>query len=115
MSNSIPSTTRRDFLKTSTTLVAGASLVGAMTVPRSVHAAGNESLRIGLIGAGLRGTAAAQNALVAHPENVLVAIGDAFPDVAQDSLSRLKRLETVKDRVQVAPTACFPASTPTSK
>ena len=107
MQNSNSSTTRRDFLKTSTTLVAGATLASSMAVPRSVHAAGSGSLRIGLIGAGLRGTSAAQNALNAHPENVLVAIGDAFPDVAQDSLARLKRLETVKDRVQVTPDRVF--------
>ena len=40
-------------------------------------------MRIGLIGCGGRGTGAAENALNASPENVLVAVGDAFPDFAK--------------------------------
>ena len=54
-------TTRRGFLKSSAGLAAGASLVGSLAIPRTVHAGVDETLRIGLIGAGLRGTAAAQN------------------------------------------------------
>jgi predicted dehydrogenase len=100
-------TSRRDFLKTSTGVVAGASLLGTMAIPRTARAGGNEALRIGLIGAGLRGTAAAQNALSAHPQNVLVAVGDAFPDVAERSLARLQRLEAVKSQVQVTPDRVF--------
>lgn len=95
-------TTRRGFLKTSTGLAVGASLVGALGFPRAVHAGVSEKLRIGLIGAGLRGTAAAQNALSASPENVLVAIGDAFADAAETSRRKLQRAPKVKEQVQVA-------------
>ena len=42
------STTRRNFLKTSVA-VTGAT---ALSVARSAHAAGNETIRIGLIGGG---------------------------------------------------------------
>ncbi|MEX2306691.1 MAG: Gfo/Idh/MocA family oxidoreductase [Pirellulales bacterium] len=93
--------TRRDFLKSSTGLAVGATLAGTLAVPRAVHAGAAERLRIGLIGCGGRGTAAAQNALDASPENVLVAVGDAFADFAKASVERLRRNESSKDRVQV--------------
>ena len=43
------SPSRRDFLKTSS-LVAGGTLVGGLSLGRSAHAAGSDVLRIGLIG-----------------------------------------------------------------
>ena len=64
--------TRRDFLKTSAVL-GGAALMSA-----SVYAAGNETIKVGLVGAGGRGTGAADNCLTADPAVKLVAIGDAF-------------------------------------
>jgi predicted dehydrogenase len=100
-------TSRRGFLKTSAGLAAGASLVGSLAIPRTVHAGVDETLRIGLIGAGLRGTAAAQNALSASKDNVLTSVGDAFEDVAHDSLRKLLRSERVKDQVQVPDDGVF--------
>ena len=97
---------RRGFLKSSSVAVA-ATLTGSLAVPRNVHAGVNETLRIGLIGCGSRGTAAAQNALVASPDNVLVAVGDVFHDIAQHCVSRLHRAEAIKDRVQVADDRAF--------
>jgi predicted dehydrogenase len=93
--------TRRDFLKTSTGLAVGAALAGTLAVPRAVHAGAKETMRVGLIGCGSRGTSAAQNALDASPDNVLVALGDAFADKAEMSLRHLRRNEKTKDRVQV--------------
>ncbi len=101
MSPDNSSTSRRDFLKTSSGLAVGATLVGTMSVPRSVHAGVSERMRVGLIGCGGRGTGAAQNALNASPDNVLVAVADTFPDFAKTSLKKLKRNEETKDRVQV--------------
>jgi predicted dehydrogenase len=94
--------TRRDFLKTSTGAAVGAALASTFAVPRAVHAGASETLRVGLIGAGGRGTGAAQNALDASPDNVLVAIGDTFADKAKASLEELRKNEKTKDRVQVA-------------
>jgi predicted dehydrogenase len=91
--------TRRDFLKTSSSLAVGATL-GALAAPRGVHAGVSEKLRIGLVGCGGRGTSAAENALVASPETVLVAVGDAFADFAHGSVNKLRRL-SIKDRVHV--------------
>jgi predicted dehydrogenase len=88
-------------LKTSTGLAVGAAIAGTMAAPRGVHAGVAEKLRVGLIGCGGRGTGAAENALSASPENVLVAVGDTFAEFAQGSLSKLRRIDAIKDRVQV--------------
>jgi predicted dehydrogenase len=98
---------RRRFLKSSTGIAIGASMAGIMAFPKNVYAGVSETLRIGLIGAGLRGSAAAQNALLASRDNVLVSIGDVFADVARTSRRKLQRLETVKDQVQVADERLF--------
>ena len=93
---------RRDFLRTSAGLAAGATLAGTMAVPRAMHAGVSEKIRIGLVGCGGRGTGAAENALKASPDNVLVALADTFADYAETRRKQLLRLEDVKDRVQVA-------------
>jgi predicted dehydrogenase len=98
-------TTRRRFLKTG--IAAGAALAGTLAVPRGVHAGAGETLRVGLIGCGGRGTSAAQNALDASPDNVLTAVGDAFADFAQSSVNKLRRIESCKDRVLVDPDHVF--------
>ena len=53
-----PPTTRREFLRTSAAL-AGTAALGTLALERSIHAAGNDVIRIGLIGCGGRGTEAA--------------------------------------------------------
>jgi predicted dehydrogenase len=93
--------TRREFLKTSTGLAVGATLLGTMAVPRGVHAGASETLRVGLVGCGGRGTGAAQNALDASGSNVLTAVADAFEDNARTALRQLKRNESTVERVQV--------------
>jgi predicted dehydrogenase len=97
----IPSSTRRDFLATVGGLAAGTALADTLPAARNVHAGATEKLKIGLVGCGRRGTSAAQNALNASPDNVLVAIADTFADNAATSLRELKRIEDIKDRVQV--------------
>jgi predicted dehydrogenase len=99
-------TTRRTFLKRSA-CVAGASVAGTLVVPKTVHAGTSESLRIGLIGAGLRGTGAAQDALAASSDNVLVSVGDAFEESAKHSVRKLSRARNVKDQVKVSDDRIF--------
>jgi predicted dehydrogenase len=102
-SNSAPS--RRDFLKTSTTLAAAGALTGALSIGRSAHAAGSDLLRIGLVGCGGRGTGAAENALEADKNCKLVSLADAFNDRLQNSLNALKR--HYPQKVAVSPDHCF--------
>jgi predicted dehydrogenase len=84
--------TRRDFLKASA-VAAGASAVGSLSLARSAHAAGDDVLRVGLIGCGGRGTGAAVNALTVDANTKLVAMCDAFSDRLEGSLERIKKLK----------------------
>jgi myo-inositol 2-dehydrogenase / D-chiro-inositol 1-dehydrogenase len=93
---------RRDFLKASTAAAVGATGLGF--VP-SVHAAGDDTLRIGLIGCGNRGTGAAEQAVKAAPNVKLVAMGDVFPDQLRRSRNLLKQLGGAK--VDVPDDRCF--------
>jgi myo-inositol 2-dehydrogenase / D-chiro-inositol 1-dehydrogenase len=97
-------TTRRDFLKTSA--VVGAALAAPAILPGRLFGAGNsETLRIGLIGCGGRGSGAAGQALKADPNVVLTAMGDAFPEPIHNSLKNLQ--EQSPDKVKVTPEKCF--------
>ncbi len=91
-------TTRRGFLR-QTGALAGTALLGAIELERAVHAAGAGTIKIGLIGCGGRGTAAALNALNAGPEVRLVALADLFADKARAAL------ETIRNRKAAQVTA----------
>jgi len=80
--------TRRKFLET-TTSAAGLSLLSSLSLPRSVFAANDDTLKLALIGCGARGSGAADQAL--KTGNVkLVAMADAFQTRLQSSLVTLK-------------------------
>ena len=91
--------TRRSFLKSSTVAVGGA-LAGSMGYARSVHAAGSDTLKVGLVGCGGRGTGAASDALGADPNCKLTAVADTFADNLQTSLANLKQ-KFSPDRIDV--------------
>ena len=73
---------RRDFMKTSTAAVAGAALV-SQALSTAVYAQGSDTIKVGLVGCGGRGSGASVNALHADPGAKLVAMGDLFPDVLE--------------------------------
>lgn len=102
-----PSSTRREFLKTSTLATASGAIVGAMQLSHAVHAAGDDTLRVGLIGCGGRGTGAASQALMADSRVKLTAMGDAFEDRLQLSLSHLKTTEGLASKIDVPPERQF--------
>ena len=81
--------TRRDFLKTTAATVAGLGIVGAMTTP--VHAAGDDTLKIALIGCGNRGTGAVTQALRTKGSVKLWALADTFPDRVESCLRHVQR------------------------
>jgi predicted dehydrogenase len=66
-----------------------------------VHAGGNDTLRIGLIGCGGRGTGAATQALQAERNLPLVAMGDMFRDKLDSSLATLRRSEAIANKIDV--------------
>ena len=84
------------------------SLLGTLAVPSRVHAdAQSDVLKVGLIGAGGRGTAAAAEALRADPRTELVAIGDVFADRAASALKNLQRQPAFADRLKVSKDQLF--------
>jgi myo-inositol 2-dehydrogenase / D-chiro-inositol 1-dehydrogenase len=67
---------RRNFLKTSGTIVAGTTLAGAL--PRPGYTSENNTIKIALVGCGGRGTGAAAQALSTEGPTRLWAISDVF-------------------------------------
>ena len=61
-------------------MAAAGRLAGGLSIARGAHAAGDDLLKIGLIGCGGRGSGAAVNALGADKNCKLVAMADAFAD-----------------------------------
>ena len=104
--NSSPHQTRREFIKTSAAL--GAALAAPAIISGNLMAAANsDTLRIGLIGCGGRGSGAAAQALKADNNIMLTAMGDAFPEPLQSSLRSLRGEKEITDKVKVAPDHCF--------
>lgn len=82
--------TRRAFIKQSGKLIAASALAGK-ALPH-VHAAGDETIRIALVGCGGRGTGAAANALKVPNANArLVAMADVFDHKLSGSHDALKK------------------------
>jgi predicted dehydrogenase len=79
--------TRRRFLQSSAAAAGTLAAAGRL----SAHIGGSDTLRIGLIGCGGRGTGAAENALAADSNVRLVAMADAFPDKIEKSLAQIRR------------------------
>ncbi|MDD2475908.1 MAG: Gfo/Idh/MocA family oxidoreductase [Dysgonamonadaceae bacterium] len=91
---------RRQFIKTAGLVTIGSTLPEISVLgSNAVWTSNSNTLKVGLIGCGDRGTAAAGEALNADPNVVLTAMADAFDDRLQSSYKILK--EKYKDRVQV--------------
>jgi len=84
-----PGTSRREFLK-NTGRIAATSALAAGIVPK-VYAAGNDTIKVALIGCGGRGNGAASNALsVKNGPIKLVALADVFGNRVARSFKSLK-------------------------
>ena len=87
-------TTRRKFLKSAAATTCAAPLL----VP-AVHAAGNDILKLGIVGVGGRGSGAVGDAFKADPNTKLVAACDIFEDRLENGITNLKK--AFNDRVDV--------------
>jgi predicted dehydrogenase len=79
---------RRQFIHTSAAAAAGGVLLSTAT---PVHAAGSDTLKVGLVGTGGRGSGAAVEALGADPNCKLVALCDIFPDRIEGGLKEITK------------------------
>ncbi|QDU20499.1 Gfo/Idh/MocA family protein [Urbifossiella limnaea] len=92
-------TSRRTFL--------AGSAAAVSLLPAGAFAAGNDTLRVGLVGCGGRGTGAASQALQADPNVKLVAMCDAFKDRLDSSLRELRNIRAIAGKIDVTPERCF--------
>lgn len=102
--NTTPSVTRRDFLKTSAA-TATVTALGALDLSRYAHAAGNDIIKLGMIGCGGRASGAAGQVLTADKGVRLVAMCDILMDRVQGKRAELKKHKP--DQVTVADDHCF--------
>jgi myo-inositol 2-dehydrogenase / D-chiro-inositol 1-dehydrogenase len=96
----MPKPSRRSFLTTTAAATAG----GVLLSTPAVHAAGNETLKLALIGVGGRGLGAAEDALAADPNVKITALCDIFPDRLETGYNLLKkqygdRIDVPKERM----------------
>src|SRR5690242_5990331 len=93
---------RRDFLKAS---AAGAATATLMATGNYAYAQGSDTIRIGLIGCGGRGTGAAGNATSLSQGVEVVAMADMFDDHLTRSKRSLK--EAIGDKFKVTDERTF--------
>ena len=91
---------RRDILRASA-IVAGTALATSF-IAKSAYAATGDTIKVGLIGCGGRGTGAANQALSTEGPVQLVAVADAFKDRADSAVKGLKKKYEKTDRVKVS-------------
>ena len=97
--NPSPATsTRRQFLATSAALGLG-STIGSPALASSLFVQGADTIRVGLIGCGGRGTGAALDTLKADPSTRIVSIGDLFADRMESADKTIS--ERMSDRYEV--------------
>ena len=93
---------RRDFLITSSLLAAAPTvLAGTSTAAAAVHAGGSDTLKVGLIGCGGRGSGAALDALTADKNVQLTAMADVFEERLLSSLETLQKNADAAGRINV--------------
>ncbi|HXJ56244.1 MAG TPA: Gfo/Idh/MocA family oxidoreductase [Verrucomicrobiae bacterium] len=103
----VPLSSRREFLKTSSS----AALAGAILAPQILRGQAQavspgETLKVGLIGCGGRGTGAAAQALKADANVALVALGDVFERPLHSSIKAIEA-ETGPEKIKVKPENMF--------
>src|SRR6516165_1903502 len=92
------SSNRRDFLKVSTATAAGLAFLP------NAFAKGNDTIKVGLVGCGGRGTGAAENICEAAGTTYnikLHALADVFEDRVRNCKDNLKNNGHVKDKFDV--------------
>ena len=93
--------TRRQFIKSSSAVVAAGVALPSFSIPQKTFAANDETIRVGLIGCGGRGTGAASQAMKADSNVMLTAMGDMYPDRLDVSHNALKK--AAEEKIQVTP------------
>jgi len=78
----------------------------AETIPK-VHLSVDETIRIGLVGCGNRGTGACRESLLTPGPVRLVAMADLFPERIETALKNLSKYEELRPKIDVPPERRF--------
>jgi len=119
--SSLPSAaapTRRDFVKASSAVLAGSAALGtSASLLRAAHVAGDDEIKVALVGCGGRGTQAAVQALKTAGKVTLWAMADAFEGQITGSLRRIRggvgqgydaeKMGPLDDRFKITPERHF--------
>lgn len=100
---------RRQFLKTTGAAALGGALASPLqlTVKASAASRPSDTLKIGLVGCGGRGSGAAAQALSTGEDVSLTAMADVFDNRLQSSRKNLQGNKQFGSRVKVPDSACF--------
>jgi len=106
---SVIGSSRRQFLKTSSAAAISSALASPLALTRKASAtlSPGDTLKVGLIGCGGRGSGAAAQALTTGEGVVLTAVADVFEDCLQSSRKNLEGNTQFGQRVKVSENACF--------
>lgn len=92
---------RRDFLQDAATKALMTGLASLTTAGGAFASGVDDTLKVGLIGCGGRGSGAASQALRADSKVTLYAMADAFEDRLETSLKNLQAIEDVAAKIDV--------------
>jgi myo-inositol 2-dehydrogenase/D-chiro-inositol 1-dehydrogenase len=101
--SSASAASRRDFLKTST--VAAAATATTLGTFSNVHAAGSDTIKVGVVGCGGRGRGAAEQSMNSASGVKLYAMGDMFRDHLDSTKAYLQKKGS--DKFDVSSDRCF--------
>src|SRR5688500_2012666 len=93
---------RREFLTASAAAAVAGPFVAGAAFAQGQAVSPGETLRVGLVGCGGRGTGAAAQALAADSNVKLVAMGDAFKERLELSLETLKKQQDIAAKIEVS-------------
>ena len=102
--SSLYPSSRRDFLKTTGKTVAGLSALSGIQIPY-VHAQGDDTINVALVGCGGRGTGASSNAMGVKQRTRLIAMADVQENRLEASFNGLSNKHP--DRFSVSADAKF--------
>ncbi len=103
-------TSRREFIRASGAATAGLVAAPFVFTGRSAELSPGDTIKIGLVGCGGRGSGAAMNAMRADSSVQLVAAADAFESSLQNGLREIKATaekEKMGEKINVVPEKCF--------
>lgn len=101
-----PTISRRHFLRAAS-LIGTVAITGLKNWAEARFEPNSDTLKLGLIGCGGRGTGAVIDAFQADPNTMLVAVGDVFEERCSSALNALRKSEQFSARVKVTPETTF--------